>query len=111
LFFDRLEAALILARRSSSLRLFVILIDIDRLQTVNESLGMSFGDSALLTVARRAARDLLPGDTLARLGGDQFGVIAIREGEAAPAARPARQSDQFRRPRSLADGLNRRRDL
>ena len=64
----------------------VIVIDIDRLQTVNDSMGMSFGDSALLTVARRAARDLKPGDTLARLGGDQFGAIIMIEGDAARAS-------------------------
>ena len=86
LFFDRLEAALIQARRAGSPRPLVIVIDIDRLQTVNDSMGMSFGDSALLTVARRAARDLKPGDTLARLGGDKFGAIAMIEGDAARAS-------------------------
>jgi diguanylate cyclase (GGDEF)-like protein/PAS domain S-box-containing protein len=80
LFFDRLESALISARRASAPRPAVIVIDIDRLKSVNETLGMSFGDSALLTVARRAARDLRPGDTLARLGGDQFGAILMMEG-------------------------------
>ena len=86
LFFDRLEAALIQARRAGSPRPLVIVIDIDRLQTVNDSMGMSFGDSALLTAARRAARDLKPGDTLARLGGDKFGAIAMIEGDAARAS-------------------------
>jgi diguanylate cyclase (GGDEF)-like protein/PAS domain S-box-containing protein len=82
LFFDRLETALIQARRPGSPRPMVVVIDIDRLQAVNDSMGMSFGDSALLTVARRAARDLKPGDTLARLGGDQFGAIIMIEGDA-----------------------------
>jgi diguanylate cyclase (GGDEF)-like protein/PAS domain S-box-containing protein len=86
LFFDRLDAALIQARRPGSPRPAVVVIDIDRLQTINDSLGMSFGDSALLTVARRAARDLKPGDTLARLGGDQFGAIVMIEGDAARAS-------------------------
>jgi diguanylate cyclase (GGDEF)-like protein/PAS domain S-box-containing protein len=86
LFFDRLETALIQARRPGSPRPMVIVIDIDRLQNVNDSMGMSFGDSALLTVARRAARDLKPGDTLARLGGDQFGAIIMIEGDAARAS-------------------------
>ncbi len=79
LFFDRLEAALIQARRPDGLRPLVIVIDVDRLKAVNESHGMSFGDSALLTVARRAARDLKPGDTLARLGGDQFAAIILQD--------------------------------
>jgi diguanylate cyclase (GGDEF)-like protein/PAS domain S-box-containing protein len=82
LFFDRLDAALTQGRRPGSPRPATFVIDIDRLKAVNDSMGMSFGDSALLTVARRAARDLKPGDTLARLGGDQFGAIVMLEGEA-----------------------------
>jgi diguanylate cyclase (GGDEF)-like protein/PAS domain S-box-containing protein len=81
LFFDRLESALAAARRPGAAGLVVALFDIDRLAAINAAHGMSFGDSALLTIARRAARDLKPGDTLARLGGDQFGAILPREGE------------------------------
>ena len=81
LFFDRLESALAAARRPGALGLVVALFDIDRLAAINAAHGMSFGDSALLTIARRAARDLKPGDTLARLGGDQFGAILPREAE------------------------------
>ncbi len=80
LFFDRLETALTAARRPGAPQPAAALIDIDRLKAVNESLGMSFGDSALLAVARRIARELKPGDTLARLSGDQFGVIVARDG-------------------------------
>ena len=60
LFFDRLETRAVAARRPGAPRPVVIVIDIDRLKAVNDSLGLSFGDSALLTVARRAARDLSP---------------------------------------------------
>jgi diguanylate cyclase (GGDEF)-like protein/PAS domain S-box-containing protein len=79
LFFDRLESAVAAARRPGSPGLYIALFDIDRLAAINASHGMSFGDSALLTIARRAARDLKPGDTLARLGGDQFAAILQRE--------------------------------
>lgn len=79
LFFDRLEAALIAARRPNSPKPTLLVMDIDRLKAVNQALGMSFGDSTLLTVARRAARELRPGDTLARIGGDQFGAIVVRD--------------------------------
>ena len=81
LFFDRLESALVQAKRPGAAGLCVALFDIDRLAAINAAHGMSFGDSALLTIARRAARDLKPGDTLARLGGDQFGVILPRDGD------------------------------
>ena len=55
----------------------MLAIDIDRFKEINDALGMSFGDSALLAVARRLGRELRPGDTLARLGGDQFGAIVM----------------------------------
>ena len=80
LFFDRLESSLSAARRPGGPGLTLALFDIDRLAAINASHGLSFGDSALLTIARRAARDLKPGDTLARLGGDQFGAILPRDG-------------------------------
>jgi diguanylate cyclase (GGDEF)-like protein len=82
LFFDRLEAALIQAQRPNAPTLAALAIDIDRFKDINDALGMSFGDSALLTVARRLGRQLRPGDTLARIGGDQFGVIVLLEGGA-----------------------------
>ncbi len=79
LFFDRLGAALIQAQRPDAPTLAALAIDIDRFKEINDALGMSFGDSALLTVARRLGRQLRPGDTLARIGGDQFGVIVMLE--------------------------------
>ena len=84
LFFDRIETALLQTRRGG-VRPVAMSIDIDRLKAVNIAMGLSFGDSALLTVARRVARDLKPGDTLARMGGDHFGVVAFLDGSGAQA--------------------------
>jgi diguanylate cyclase (GGDEF)-like protein len=75
LFLDRLGAAIVQAERSGAPTPAVLAIDVDRFKEVNDALGMAFGDSALLAVARRLGRELKPGDTLARIGGDQFGVI------------------------------------
>ncbi len=80
LFFDRLDMALAQSRKPGGPKPAALVIDIDHLKTVNDNLGISFGDSALLTVARRAGRDLKPGDTLARLGGDRFAIISLLEG-------------------------------
>ena len=77
LFFDRLGAAIIQAERPGAPTPAALAIDVDRFKEINDALGMSFGDSALLTVARRLGRELRPGDTLARIGGDQFGVIVM----------------------------------
>src|SRR5205085_1841570 len=43
--------------------------------------GMAVGDSILLTLARRLGRLLKPQDTLARLGGDQYGMLLLSERE------------------------------
>ncbi len=82
LFFDRLEGALIAAKRPGGPRPAVMAIDVDRFKQINEAIGLSYGDSVLLTVARRLGRNLRPGDTLARISGDQFGAIVMTEDEA-----------------------------
>jgi diguanylate cyclase (GGDEF)-like protein len=53
----------------------VILLDVDRFQIINESLGHAVGDRVLREVGDRIAAVLEPGDTVARFGGDTFGVL------------------------------------
>ena len=77
LFLDRLNTAQLQAREPGAATPVVMAIDIDLFKDVNDSHGLSLGDSALLAVARRIGRDLNPGDTLARLSGDQFGAIVF----------------------------------
>jgi diguanylate cyclase (GGDEF)-like protein/PAS domain S-box-containing protein len=81
LFLDRLDAALSFAKADSTIRPTVMVIDLDRFKQVNDSVGMAVGDSILLTLARRLGRLLKPQDTLARLGGDQFGLLILSERE------------------------------
>ena len=79
LFFDRLDAALSFAKTSNRVRPTVICIDIDRFKQINEAVGLSAGDSILLTLSRRLSRLLKPQDTVARLSGDQFAAIVLSE--------------------------------
>jgi diguanylate cyclase (GGDEF)-like protein/PAS domain S-box-containing protein len=79
LFLDRLESVLAFAKADSSLRPTVIVVDLDRFKQVNDSVGLAVGDSILLTLARRLGRLLKPQDTLARLSGDQFGLLLLSE--------------------------------
>ncbi|WP_081852985.1 EAL domain-containing protein [Bosea sp. 117] len=79
LFLDRLSSALGLARADDTLKPTVLMIDLDRFKQVNTSLGMAAGDSILLTVARRLMRLMKQHDTLARLGGDHFGLVLLFE--------------------------------
>ncbi len=74
LFRERLDRALIRADRSKTLvALFVI--DLDRFKNVNDTLGHDAGDQLLIEVANRLKECTREGDTVCRLGGDEFTII------------------------------------
>jgi diguanylate cyclase (GGDEF)-like protein len=79
LFMDRLGAVATFAKTMPTLRPTLMVIDLDRFKQVNDSVGIAVGDSILLTLARRLTRILKPQDTLARLAGDQFGLLLLSE--------------------------------
>jgi len=79
IFFDRLDMSLTLAETHETHRPTVICIDIDRFKRINDSVGVSAGDSILLTVARRLGRILQPRDTLARISNDLFAIILVSQ--------------------------------
>ena len=81
LFMDRLETALSLARVEKNFKPTIIVIDVDRFSKINESLGLSVGDNVLLTISRRLTRLLKPQDSLARLHGDQFGLLLLSQSD------------------------------
>ena len=94
LFLNRLEAMISIARTEESVRPTVYFIDIDRFKQVNDSLGISAGDTILLTIARRLHRLLKPRDSLARLGGDQFALMLLSENDAGRIASVAEAINQ-----------------
>ncbi|NLS19633.1 sensor domain-containing phosphodiesterase [Rhizobium sp. P40RR-XXII] len=85
-FLDRLQAVLTLASDSNQLRPTVMVIDIDRYKLVNDTLGFAAGDNILIALTRRLRRLMKPQDTLARLSGDQFGLILVSERDPAKVA-------------------------
>ena len=74
LFLDRIGTSLERALRRGT-PVAVLYLDLDRFHTVNDSLGVDAGDELLVIVAERLSGLLRLGDTLARLGGDKFGLL------------------------------------
>jgi diguanylate cyclase (GGDEF)-like protein/PAS domain S-box-containing protein len=79
LFFGRLDGALANARVDSHLHPTVICIDLDRFRQINDAVGLSAGDSILLTVSRRLNRLIKEQDLLSRISSDQFAIILLSE--------------------------------
>ena len=70
----------------------VVLLDLDRFQIVNESLGHAMGDRVLRDVADRLRTAVGPDDVVARFGGDTYGILlhaTDADGAAAAAERLA----------------------
>jgi diguanylate cyclase (GGDEF)-like protein len=71
---ERLDHAVLRSSRSEK-TMAVLFIDLDRFKPVNDLFGHDVGDQLLVAVAQRIGAVLRPGDTLARLSGDEFVVL------------------------------------
>ena len=74
LFIDRLEHAITRSKRSRE-RMAVLFLDLDDFKTINDSLGHGEGDQVLVATAARLQGALRAGDTIARMGGDEFAIL------------------------------------
>ena len=73
----------------------VLLVDLARFGRINSSLGGMTGDEVIITVARRLLGTVRAGDRVARVGGDEFGMLVRlgdRQEEAMEAARRIRRT-------------------
>ncbi len=73
---DRLNLAISQARRRN-LKLAIAFLDLDGFKAVNDTYGHDSGDQLLMAVASRMKHVLRAGDTLARMGGDEFVIVLI----------------------------------
>jgi diguanylate cyclase (GGDEF)-like protein len=71
---QRLIHAMLRCRRSEKL-VAILFVDLDRFKAVNDTYGHHVGDELLIAVAERLSALLRPGDTLARLAGDEFIIL------------------------------------
>ncbi|MBI3778549.1 MAG: EAL domain-containing protein [Gammaproteobacteria bacterium] len=77
----------------------VMFLDLDRFKTINDTLGHHTGDALLKAVAERLMTCLRPGDTVSRLGGDEFTIILANVAHVDDVTRVAQKIlDQFISP-------------
>ncbi|GGW50058.1 EAL domain-containing protein [Streptomyces xantholiticus] len=100
LLFEQLEHAL---RRPAAARTTVLLlIDLDRFKDINDSLGHPVGDELLITVGHRLLGAARRNDTVARMGGDEFAVLAEDLKETPAETYALRFLDRFKEPFALS---------
>jgi diguanylate cyclase len=100
-FTDRLEHALAL-REQGGHDVVAIYLDLNDFTVLNDTLGHEAGDALLKGVAERLRACFRPSDTIARVGGDEFGVLV--EGSAKPETEAQRILEGLRRPFALRGG-------
>ncbi len=74
LFLDRLDHTLAALRRRGGLAA-ILFLDLDHFKLVNDSLGHHVGDELLTAAAPRLKQAVRASDTVARFGGDEFGIL------------------------------------
>jgi diguanylate cyclase (GGDEF)-like protein len=95
---QRLDQALSRHRRGGS-QLAILFLDLDRFKVINDSLGHETGDVLLRQVADRLRSHSREGDTIARMGGDEFVVLIENSGNLSDiSARAQRLVEQLSAP-------------
>jgi diguanylate cyclase (GGDEF)-like protein len=92
---NRLVQAVNAVERSGS-TIAAIVLDIDGFRAINDTSGRNAGDRVLHAVAERLSQRIRPGDSIGRLGNDEFAVVFANVDERNPVSRlAARLADAF----------------
>lgn len=103
LFYDRLDRALMRARRQGT-RVGLLYIDLDDFKLVNDRYGHPTGDALLREAAHRLKRSVRDSDTVSRIGGDEFVVVLDGVGTPGDASAVASKiREMLSRPFALGD--------
>jgi diguanylate cyclase (GGDEF)-like protein/PAS domain S-box-containing protein len=95
---DRLSVGLAQAQRRDT-RLAVMMLDLDRFKTVNDTFGHGVGDELLRAAGERLIGLIRKSDTVARIGGDEFVVLLLQIDKMGDAIRVAQKIlGTFRKP-------------
>ena len=73
---DRIKQAIFQTERENKI-MAVCYLDLDGFKPVNDTLGHAAGDQVLIEVSRRIEKTIRGGDTVARIGGDEFVVLLL----------------------------------
>ncbi|MHB1203995.1 MAG: sensor domain-containing protein [Rhodospirillaceae bacterium] len=102
-FMHRLQIAIERASRNKAM-VAVMILDLDNFKAINNNLGHAIGDKLLAAIAGRISKLMRSSDTLARLGGDDYGILFENVTDMAAASRTVRSFlNSFREP-FLVDG-------
>ena len=103
-FMRHLEHLIDRVRRYGDTAAFLF-IDIDGLKMINDSFGHAAGDHALAQVAERLVQGVRASDSVARIGGDEFGVLLEHADEQAARETAARLVETVAGPEFNYDGI------
>ncbi|MDH3688594.1 MAG: EAL domain-containing protein [Gammaproteobacteria bacterium] len=102
---DRLSQALHFAQADRSQSAFLIL-DLDRFKEINDALGHHSGDKLLNQVAMRLKGTVKDTDTVARTGGDEFGILLSKISSTEDAVEVAKRIAMALRTPFTLEGMN-----
>ena len=75
LFLDRLSHCIELSGRRKGFSFALLYLDLNRFKIINDSLGHLLGDQVLVEIGSRIKHVIRKGDTLSRIGGDEFVIL------------------------------------